>query len=80
MRVWGTIISAAGLILTIITAAWKISAVVTKNTEAVNALREKVSDVTSMNDREHKQFREKIDEHDDKLNDHETRIQLLEHE
>lgn len=76
---WGTIISAAGLILTIITAAWKISAVVTKNTEAVNALREKVSDVTSLNDREHKQFREKIDEHDEKINDHETRISVLEH-
>lgn len=77
---WGTIISAAGLILTIITAAWKISAVVTKNTEAVNALREKVSDVTSLNDREHKQFREELESHDEKINDHETRIQLLEHE
>lgn len=80
MTMWGTIISAVGLILTIITAAWKISAVVTKNTEAVNALREKVSDVTSLNDREHKQFREELESHDEKINDHETRIQLLEHE
>lgn len=77
---WGILISAAGLILTIITAAWKVSAVITKNTEAVNALREKVSDVTTLNDREHKQFREQIDEHDDKIQDHETRISILEHE
>jgi len=77
---WGYIISAAGLILTLIGSVWKVSAVITKNTEAVNALREKVVDITSMNDREHKQFREKIDEHDDKINDHETRISVLEHQ
>lgn len=77
---WGYIISAAGLILTLIGSVWKVSAVITKNTEAVNALREKVVDITSMNDREHKQFREKIDEHDEKINDHETRISVLEHQ
>ena len=77
---WGYIISAAGLILTLIGSVWKVSAVITKNTEAVNALREKVVDITSLNDREHKQFREKIDEHDEKINDHETRIAILEHE
>lgn len=76
---WGYIISAAGLILTLIGSVWKVSAVITKNTEAVNALREKVVDITSLNDREHKQFREKIDEHDEKINDHETRISVLEH-
>lgn len=77
---WGYIISAAGLILTLIGSVWKVSAVITKNTEAVNALREKVVDITSLNDREHKQFREKIDEYDEKINDHETRIAILEHE
>lgn len=77
---WGYIISAAGLILTLIGSVWKVSAVITKNTEAVNALREKVVDITSLNDREHKQFREQIDEHDDKIQDHETRISILEHE
>ena len=77
---WGYIISAAGLILTLIGSVWKVSAVITKNTEAVNALREKVSDVTTLNDREHKQFREQIDEHDNKIQDHETRISILEHE
>lgn len=77
---WGYIISAAGLILTLIGSVWKVSAVITKNTEAVNALREKLSETNALNDREHKLFREKIDQHDDKINDHETRIQLLEHE
>ena len=77
---WGIVISAAGLIFTIIGAVWKISAVITKNTEAVNALREKVSDVTTLNDREHKQFREKLGKHDDQIQDHEARISVLEHE
>lgn len=77
---WGIVISAAGLIFTIIGAVWKISAVITKNTEAVNALREKVSDVTMLNDREHKQFREKLNKHDDQIQDHEARISVLEHE
>ena len=77
---WGIVISAAGLIFTIIGAVWKISAVITKNTEAVNALREKVSDVTTLNDREHKEFRGKLDKHDDQIQDHEARISVLEHE
>jgi hypothetical protein len=77
---WGYIISAAGLILTLIGSVWKVSAVITKNTEAVNALREKVVDITSLNDREHKQFRQELEQHDDKLADHETRISVLEHQ
>lgn len=77
---WGYVISAAGLILTIIGAVWKLSAVISANTAEVKSLREKLSETNALNDREHKQFREKLDDHDEKIQDHETRIAILEHE
>lgn len=75
---WSLLISAAALILTIITAVWKISAVVTKNTTAVENLSDKMTIFSKTNEKEHTEFEKELDEHDQQLKDHETRITLIE--
>ena len=75
---WSLLISAAALILTIITAVWKLSAVITKNTTAVENLSDKMTTFSKTNEKEHAEFEKELDEHDHKLQDHETRITLIE--
>lgn len=75
---WSLLISAGALILTIITAVWKISAVITKNTSAVDNLSEKMNAFSKTNEKEHTEFEKELDEHDHQLRDHEKRITLIE--
>lgn len=75
---WSLLISAAALILTIITAVWKLSAVITKNTTAVENLSDKMTTFSKTNEKEHAEFEKELDEHDHILQDHETRITLIE--
>lgn len=75
---WSILISAGALILTIVTAVWRISAVVTKNTSAVENLSDKMSDFSKTNEKEHAEFEKELDEHDHQLRDHEKRITLIE--
>lgn len=75
---WSLLISAAALILTIVTAVWKLSAVITKNTTAVENLSDKMTTFSKTNEKEHAEFEKELDEHDHQLQDHEKRITLIE--
>ena len=77
---WSLLISAAALILTIITAVWKLSAVITKNTTAVENLSDKMSDFSKTNEKEHAEFDKALEDHSHQLFDHEKRITLMEHD
>lgn len=77
---WSILISAGALILTIVTAVWRISAVVTKNTSAVDNLSDKMSDFSKTNEKEHAEFDKALDDHSHQLQDHEKRITLIEHD
>lgn len=80
MSSWSLLISAGALILTIVTAVWKLSAVVTKNTSAVDNLSEKMTDFSKTNEKEHAEFDKTLDDHSHQLQDHEKRITLMEHD
>lgn len=74
------IISAAAFVLTLIGACWKMSSVITKNTDAVIALTARIDRMDADNAKEHNEMWDKIEKHDDALSDHEARLQVLEHE
>lgn len=69
---WTLIVAILGLIVTILGASWKISSVVTENTVAVRELRDKFNTFTTANTDDHREFRNKIE-------DHEKRILVIEH-
>jgi len=77
---WSLLISAAALILTIITAVWKLSSVITRNTSAVENLSDKMTDFSKTNEKEHAEFDKTLDDHSHQLWDHEKRITLIEHD
>ena len=77
---WSLLISAAALILTIITAVWKLSSVITRNTSAVENLSEKMTDFSKTNEKEHAEFDKTLEDHSHQLWDHEKRITLIEHD
>lgn len=72
-------ISLIGLALSIIGAAWKICEKLTANTDAVKALTERMDRTESNNEKDHTEMWDKIEHHDDSINDHETRLQILEY-
>ena len=74
------IISVAAFILTLIGACWRMSTIIQRNTDAVNALTERIDRMDAGNAKEHNEMWDKIEKSEDAINDHETRLQLLEHE
>ncbi len=74
------VVALAGLILSIIGAAWKLCVTVTEATTAVKALTQRIDRLDDDNAKDHTEMWDKIERDEDTLNDHETRISLLEHE
>ena len=72
------LIALAGLILSIIGAAWKLCVTVTEATTAVKALTQRIDRLDDDNEKDHTEMWDKIERDEDTLNDHETRISLLE--
>ena len=73
------LISAAAFVLTLIGACWRMSTIIERNTDAVVALTARIDRMDAGNAKEHNEMWDKIERSEDTLNDHETRLQLLEH-
>lgn len=73
------LISAAAFVLTLIGACWRMSTIIQRNTDAVVALTARIDRMDAGNAKEHNEMRDKIERSEDTLNDHEARLQLLEH-
>lgn len=73
------LISAAAFVLTLIGACWRMSTIVQRNTDAVVALTARIDLMDAGNAKEHNEMWDKIERSEDTLNDHEARLQLLEH-
>ena len=72
------LIALAGLIVSIIGAAWKLCVTVTEATTAVKALTQRIDRLDDDNAKDHTEMWGKIERDEDTLIDHETRISLLE--
>lgn len=73
------LISAAAFVLTLISACWRMSTIIQRNTDAVVALTARIDRMDAGNAKEHNEMWDKIERSEDTLNDHEARLQLLEH-
>lgn len=73
------LISAAAFVLTLLGACWRMSTIIQRNTDAVVALTARIDRVDAGNAKEHNEMWDKIERSEDTLNDHEARLQLLEH-
>lgn len=73
------LISAAAFVLTLIGAFWRMSTIIQRNTDAVVALTARIDRIDAGNAKEHNEMWDKIERSEDTLNDHEARLQLLEH-
>lgn len=73
------LISAAAFVLTLIGTCWRMSTIIQRNTDAVAALTARIDRMDAGNAKEHNEMWDKIERSEDTLNDHETRLQLLEH-
>ena len=71
------LISAAAFVLTLIGACWRMSTIIQRNT--VVALTARIDRMDAGNAKEHNEMWDKIERSEDTLNDHEARLQLLEH-
>lgn len=75
----GIVLSLIGLIFTIISAVWKLSKTITECTEAVKTLTARIDNMDTINEKDHIEMWEKIEQDEDAIQDHETRLALLEH-
>ena len=73
------LISAAAFVLTLIGACWRMSTIIQRNTDAVVALTARIDRMDAGNAKEHNEMWDTIERSEDTLNDHEARLQLLEH-
>lgn len=73
------LISAAAFVLTMLGACWRMSTIIQRNTDAVVALTARIDRMDAGNAKEHNEMWDKIERSEDTLNDHEARLQLLEH-
>lgn len=73
------LISAAAFVLTLFGACWRMSTIIQRNTDAVVALTARIDRMDAGNAKEHNEMWDKIERSEDTLNDHEARLQLLEH-
>lgn len=71
-------ISAAALAVSLMTAAWKISAAISKNTQATTDLRNTFDEFKNNSRQTHKEIFHELDVHTKQLGDHEGRIKSLE--
>lgn len=73
------LISAAAFVLTLLGACWRMSTIIQRNTDAVVALTARIDRMDAGNAKEHNEMWDTIERGEDTLNDHEARLQLLEH-
>ena len=81
MTEWGVvlvIVTLLGFVSGIIAPLIKLNTAIVKLIDSVEALDKSLGDVIESNTRTHKRLWDKLDEHSYKINDHETRLALVE--
>lgn len=80
MTEWGVvlvIVTLLGFVTGIITPLIKLNTAIVKLIDSVEALDKSLGDLVESNTRTHKRIWDRLDEHSDKLNDHETKLIVL---
>lgn len=77
-EVVGVIVALVGLFLTVGAPIIKLITSITKLTGTVDALQKDMESLTTKNTEAHRRLWEHNEEQDDKINDHESRIRVIE--
>ena len=72
------IVVIVGLVISIATPLIKNTKAMTELTVSIRMLNDQVKRMEDHNESEHKELQEQLDHHDDKINNHETRLTLIE--
>ncbi len=72
------IVTLAGLVAAIVRPLIGLNGTITKLTAAVNVLEKNISGLAAKNSESHAKLWEKVEEHEDTLNCHETRLTVIE--
>ena len=75
---WGILIGGLGFLVTIITLIVRLTSTLTRVDVTMKNLNEKITDINCENQKQHDHLFGISDKHEETLNDHETRIQLIE--
>lgn len=73
------VIALIGLVAAVLKPVISLNTTITRLTEIVNALGKDIEELTTRNTDSHRRLWEKSDEHEERLNDHETRLKMIEH-
>ena len=74
------IIALIGLIVSVTSPIVKLNTTITKLTQIVDAVGKDLADLTDRNSKSHARIYDSLDKHDNAINNHETRIVILEKE
>lgn len=74
------IIELVGFLAVLLPPVIKLAKSMTKLEEAISALSAQLTEIKTDNAAAHKRIWDKVDDHDETINDHETRITVLEHQ
>ena len=80
MTEWGVvlvIVTLLGFVTGIITPLIKLNTAIVKLIDSVEALDKSLGDVVESNTRTHKRIWDRLDEHSDKLSEHETKLTVI---
>lgn len=80
MTEWGVvlvIVTLLGFVTGIITPLIKLNTAIVKLIDSVEALDKSLGDLVESNTRTHKRIWDRLDEHSDKLNEHETKLIVI---
>ena len=77
---WGAIVFFIGLSLTIGVPVIKLNVSIAKLTEKLETLTGDLNELSTQNTTAHTKLVDRLDEHESTLNNHETRISILEHD
>lgn len=77
-EVFGVIVALVGFAISIGTPVIKLNTSITRLIDRLNTLDEGLDELTARNSKSHERIWKHNEEQDDKLNDHETRITILE--
>lgn len=77
-EVFGVIVALIGFVIAIGTPILKLNTSITKLIARIGALDENIDELTERNRKSHERIWEHNDKQDEKLNNHETRIAILE--
>ncbi|MGN0695022.1 MAG: hypothetical protein ACI4LK_08980 [Lentihominibacter sp.] len=83
MTEWGVflVISALlGFMAAVIKPIIKLNTTMVRLIDSVNSLDESLESLTASNSNTHKRLWDELEDHDNKLNSHETRLQIIENE